>query len=210
MKLHVGVGSFRGSVSRFAFDLLELPVSPTLPRPKTLAEYRRERPDLEITLRLHPDVLTRSGPEHPDVARALAAAQAASSRFIIAPSGPTFSPTAGNRARLAALAGTIRAGGAELGWEPRGLFAAEEAQAWAEEAGAFVVTDLTRESGMGGPLIYTRLLPLGLGARVGLSSLETLVERLEGCEEAFVVVGGEGAKGARQRLRERFGLETGA
>jgi hypothetical protein len=49
-------------------------------------------------------------------------------------------------------------------------------------------------------VLYSRLLALGRGARVGLSLADTVVERLRGYDEAFVVVEGQGAKEIQQAL----------
>lgn len=206
MNVLVGSTSFRGNIRRFGFDLLELPVSPTLPRPRTLRDYRAERPDLAISLRVAPDVAL-AGLTHPDVERTRSAALAAGARVIVVPTPPRFSPAPSHRARLAEFARAFGETGALVAWEPRGVWAKAEAHALAAEHGLLLVGDLTREEAAPGPVVYTRLLPLGFGARVSQSAVDRIAERVEGAETAYVVIQGDGAKIARQRLRALLGLD---
>ncbi len=206
MNVLVGSTSFRGNIRRFGFDLLELPVSPTLPRPRTLRDYREERPELAVSLRLGPDVAL-AGTSHPDVERTRNAAVACGARVIVVSTPPRFSPAPSHRARLAEFARVFGETGALVAWEPRGVWARGEAQALAVDHGLLLVGDLTREEAAPGPVIYTRLLPLGFGARVSQSAVERIAERVQGAETAYVVIQGDGAKMARQRLRAALGLD---
>lgn len=206
MKIYVGSSSFRGSVQRFGFDLLELGVGPTLPRPKVLTKYREERADLVYSLRLGPEVAL-AGPHHPDVTRAAEAVEALGARFVVISTSPRFAPSPSRKGPLLALREVLAATGATVCWEPRGVWNPGETVRWATEAGLLLVRDLSQESAPPGELVYTRLLPLGLGARVTSHALEVLVERLESVNEAYVVIQGEGAKAARTQLLSWFGEE---
>ena len=193
MKVFVGLSSFRGNIRRFGFDVLELAVSPTLAKPKTLAEYRAARPDVAFAFRLDPSVV--GTPTHPDRARVVLAAKATEASVIVIPTSPGFSPTERNRALLSGLIDELRGSVKHIAWEPRGIFHRAEAERWATELGVVLVRDLAQEGRAAGPVVYTRLLPLGFGARVTQSALEHVAERLEGADEAYVIIQGEGARG---------------
>lgn len=205
MRLFVGLTAHKGSIKRYPFELLELPVSDSLPKPKTLRAMKEGRPEVTLTLRLHPDVVMR-GAQHPDVDRAKVAASCVQAPVVVIPSGPRFTPTASNFELLSGLATTLREGGGLVAWEPRGVFSARQAESWAERAGVLLVRDGARESVAPGPVAYCRLLPLGSGARISQHVSEVLAEQLGEFETAYVVVGGDGAKALRSRLREGLGL----
>lgn len=94
MDLYVGASSERGSIKKFDLDLLEMPVTDSMPKSKTLREMRTTRPDLKFSLRLHPDV-AQLGAKHADVARARDAAEALGASVVVVPTGPRFTPTNG-------------------------------------------------------------------------------------------------------------------
>lgn len=206
MKLYVGQSSDRGSIKKFSMDLLEMSISPALPKVRTLREMREQKPTLTFSLRLHPDV-GQTGVSHPDIERAKAAAEALEAKVVVVTTGPRFTPTTHNRERLGAMIEALRAPGRYVAWEPRGVWSPQESDEIAERMDVLVVRDLSREPVPNQKVLYTRLLPFGLGARVTQSSLERLAEQLEGAEEAFVVVQAQGAKLARSVLREWFELE---
>ncbi len=194
-------------MQRFGFDLLELGVSATLPRPKVLAKYRQERPDLILSLRLHPEV-AQVGPAHPDVARTQEAVRASGAQFVVIPTGPRFSPSIKRKKPLRALADALRIGETQVCWEPRGVWSSEEAVRWSHATDTLLVRDLTQEEAPPGPVVYTRLLPLGVAAKVTQHALETLADRLQDAEQAYVVIQGDGAKRARRELRSWFEEES--
>lgn len=206
MELFVGVHSDRGSIKKFAFDLLEMPVTGSLPKSRILREMRLARPTLKFSLRLHPDV-AQEGANHADIDRAIQAAESLEADVVVISTGPRFTPTKRYQAMLGEMADKLRADGRHIAWEPRGVFGPEEAEGIAAERGVLLVRDLTRESAPTGAVVYTRLLPFGFGARVSQNSLEQLAAHLENVETAFVVVQSEGAKRTRASLREWFELE---
>lgn len=206
MHLYVGLSAQRGSLGRFAFDLLELPISSALPKPKTLRQMREQHPATKFSIRLDP-AATNAPLEPSEVARITAARQALGAQVIVIPTGSRFAPTVGNRQTLAALADQLRGEECLLGWEPRGLWTAEEQAALCEELGLLSVGDLTRVPAPPGPVVYTRLLALGLSARISQHAQETLCANLEGKQTAYVVVQQEGARATRAALRQWFELE---
>jgi hypothetical protein len=206
MKLYVGQSSDRGSIKRYGLDLLEMSVSDSMPKPKTLREMRGLKPNLKFALRLHPDV-AQIGAAHPDMARATAAAEALEAEVIVVTSGPRFTPTERNQKTLSEMSTALRSEGRHVAWEPRGVWAAKEAEQIAQAHQMLLVRDLSREAAPAGATVYTRLLPFGLGARVSQNSLERLAGQLESSEVAYVVVQAQGAKMTRATLREWFELE---
>lgn len=206
MQLYVGVNSDRGSIKKFAFDLLEMPVTDSLPKARTLREMRESRPSLKFSLRLHPDV-AQEGVGHSDIERTAAAADALNAQVVVVPTGPRFTPTTHHRKMLGEVTEALRGEGRLIAWEPRGVWAPEEAQGIADGFDLLLVRDLTREEPPNGSAVYTRLLPFGFGARVSQNSLERLAGAIEEKETAFVVVQSEGAKRTRGALREWFALE---
>lgn len=205
MQLFVGLGAHRGGIKRYPFDILELPVSPSLPKPKTLKEMKVDRSDLTFSLRLHPDVI-HGGCAHPDIERACIARDILGVPVVVIPTGPRFTPTENNRTQLRALVEKLRSDTCRVAWEPRGVFAPREVERWATEIGALLVRDLTREAAYHEGIVYTRLLGLGFGARVSQDATEILASQIESAELAYVIVGGDGAKMTRTRLRELLDL----
>lgn len=206
MQLFVGQSSGRGSIKRYSLDFLEMPVSSSMPKPRTLREMREARPNLRFALRLHPDVALASA-AHEDVARAAAAAEALKADVVVVATGPRFTPTTSNRRNLTELSAALTREGTSVAWEPRGVWVPKEAENWAEEAKMILVRDLTREFAPPGPVIYTRILPFGMGARMSQSGREHLAEQLENAEAAYVVAPAEGAKTTRTELRDWLELE---
>jgi uncharacterized protein YecE (DUF72 family) len=206
MDLYVGASSERGSIKKFDLDVLEMPVTDSMPKSRTLREMRATRPDLKFSLRLHPDV-AQAGAMHADLARARDAAEALGASVIVVPTGPRFTPTKRYEQQLGDIADKVRIDGIHVAWEPRGVWTPEESEALATAHQMLLVRDLTRLAAPKGPVVYTRLLPLGMGARLGQTSLEQLAAHLQDAKTAFVIVQAEGAKRARTALREWFDLE---
>ena len=206
MQLFVGLSSHQGSIKRYAFDILELLVSASFPKNRTLRQMRDERPELKFSLRLHPEVAL-AGPTHPDVARTAEAREALGASAIVLSTPPKFSPTERNRAALREFAQVLGSPTCSLAWEPKGVWNAEEIDALCSEHAMIPVRDLTREDTPAGPTVYTRLLALGSGARVSQHATEMLAARLEGRETAYVIIEVRGARATRTALRTAFELE---
>jgi uncharacterized protein YecE (DUF72 family) len=109
-------------------------------------------------------------------------------------------PTRRTRESLAALVARLKEGGMRVAWEPRGVWDEAAAGDTADAIGAALVQDIAREEPRPGRVLYSRLLALGKGARVGLSLADVVAERLSRYEEAFVVVEGQGAREIQQAL----------
>lgn len=107
---------------------------------------------------------------------------------------------------MQALRDRLRDAGLErIAWEPRGVWQDEETQAWADELGLYRVVDAARTDPPRQPLVYTRLRALGLEARVRVSSLERVVERLGAARQAWIIMEGRGARSGAKWLRQALG-----
>lgn len=208
MKLFVGAAQVRGRIERYPFRLAELPFAPSLPKAKVLRVLRAARADVAFSVRTPPAFVT--GATAPELERLKKALVTLAADFAVITTGPQLGPTRQNRARLEALAEELRASTRRIAWEPRGIFEPAEAEDWAAGMGACLVRDLSREAPPPGPVVYTRLRALGGSGRITQHAFETLIEGLGGCEEAFIVVEGDGAKRVQRDLLEAFGEEGSA
>jgi len=199
MILAVGTTTLRGSIEKFGLGLLEVQVSPSMPRSTILARYRESRPEVQLSLRLNAD---GSQPllAHPDLKRAIDAARACSALAIVVSTGPRFAPTEARRRDLADSVALMRDAARFVAWEPRGVWQPAEAAKWADSAGVLLVRDLTQEDPPVGAVCYTRVRQLGMMSRITQGAVERLAECLSDREEAYVVVEGDGARTLQSRL----------
>lgn len=118
-------------------------------------------------------------------------------------------PTRRTREQLAALFGQLSADGMRVAWEPRGVWDEAAAAETARHMGAHLVQDIAREAPLATGTLYSRLLALGRSARVGLSLADLVAERMQGFEEAFVVVEGQGAREIQKAAKLAVGQDDG-
>src|SRR5689334_2517613 len=85
-------------------------------------------------------------------------------------------PTRRSREGLASLVARLKEGGMRVAWEPRGVWDEVAAGETADAIGAALVQDVAREVPRPGPVLYSRLLALGRGGRVGLSLADVVAE----------------------------------
>jgi len=199
MILAVGTTTLLGSIEKYPLDLLEVQVTPLMPRASVLSRYRAARPELALCLRLQADGSTALA-SSPDLARAKEAASPLAPLAIVLSTGPRFAPTEARRRDLALAVGSLAKVARFVAWEPRGVWQASEAEAWAEEVGAILARDLTLEEAPRGAICYARVRQLGMQSRITQGVVERLAERLADKEEAYVVVEGDGARNLRGRL----------
>lgn len=109
-------------------------------------------------------------------------------------------PTRRAREGLAALTARLKDTGMRVAWEPRGVWDEVAAGETADAIGAVLVHDIARELPRPGRVLYSRLLAIGKGGRVGLSLADVVAQRVSGFEEAFIVVEGQGAREIQQAL----------
>ncbi|HEY3497403.1 MAG TPA: DUF72 domain-containing protein, partial [Polyangiaceae bacterium] len=204
-RVHVGQASLKGHIERYAktFDLLEVKSEPALPSVKSLKRLSQQAPEGFLFSLVLPKKLAELSetPAAATLAEVRAAASALGARFVLVRTPATFAPSTRSRSRLTALVEGLRSDTARVAWEPRGIWTDEEIALWAAELDILAVRDLAEQDPVPGPLVYTRLLALGRNARVGSGAIERVSERLEGVEEAFVIVEGQGAVQLAKRLR---------
>lgn len=206
LKVHVGKAALVGHIERYAqkFDFLEVRAEPSLvaKRLRRLREGAPEHFAFSVVAPRELCVLERSAPDRALVDAARSASEALSARFVLLRTPATVTPSQRTKTRLAALVDALRGVAKDVAWEPRGIWAPEESEAFASELGVTLVRDLAEQDPPATSVVYTRLLALGRNTRLGSGALERVAERLEDAEEAFVIVEGDGAVGVARRLRE--------
>lgn len=205
MRLHVGQAALQGGIRRYPFDFLELVAEANLPQTKILARWRAERPACVFSLRLPTDAVLPGFQRDATLERMFRARDTLGAAWGVVSTPATTTPTGRNRDLLTSLFDELRSKEWRLAWEPRGVWAPEEAEEWALALGVTLIRDLSREDPPPGPVVYTRLRALGFGAKVGPRAAERVAERLDGAEEAYVVIEGQGARQAATLLRESLG-----
>lgn len=121
-------------------------------------------------------------------------------------------PTRRTKEELSALFSRLSDRGQRVAWEPRGVWEQADAADTAAELGVHFVQDIARERPLAKGLLYSRLLALGRGTRIGLAVAEVVAERAQQFEAAFIIVEGQGAREiARATGRDHglFGEEEG-
>jgi uncharacterized protein YecE (DUF72 family) len=186
------------------FSLLELDCEPgSVPGKARLQSCAAVAPPGFIFSLILPSTLA-SLEEGPEAERIMKAAKGVArvlrAQWWVVRTPPEVRPTRRVREGLAALTARLKEDGMRVAWEPRGVWDETAAGETADTIGAVLVQDIAREAPRPAPVLYSRLLALGRGARVGLSLADTVVERLRGYDEAFVVVEGQGAKEIQQAL----------
>lgn len=213
--LFVGQASLQGDIAKYAqhFNLLELHTEPgRLPKPAGLRKWvDGAGVGFAFSLRVPAKVWNADNAESDaliNYVHTVAATLKPAACLLQTPA--TATPTARNKARIAELCERLRRPDTELAWEPRGIWQPEELEELAESLSVLLVRDLSRdEEEVSSPTVYTRLLALGDATHVRSGVAYDLAEKLAGCERAFVVMEGTGAKGAAKILRENVDDATG-
>lgn len=208
-RLHFGLPSLKGGLSGYAraFDLLELRCDPAPPSAKHLGRLRREAPAaFHFALVAGRALVELTGTVDPAlVATTRHAAETVGARWLLLRTPASAGPSARTRARLARLVEQLAGAAGGIAWEPRGAWTDEEVVEVASELELALVRDLAEQDPPPSPVVYTRLLALGRNSRLGSGAIERVAERLEGVEEAFIVIEGEGGAGVAKRLRQALG-----
>ncbi len=210
MKLFVGSSALIGAVERYAqrLDFLEvLAEDKTLPVPRTLRRWRETVPaTFQFSVVLPRDVAALTPGTEQNLERALETAKTLAASFVLVRTPPAVAPSERGRRRLSELFAKLKPAAARIAWEPRGVWTPEDADAFAQESGVFLVRDLAQDDAPESTVVYTRLLSIGQHSRLGQSAIERVAERLSDAEEAYVVVDGRGAPGVARRLRAELAL----
>lgn len=209
-RLHFGLPTLQGALAGYvkSFDLLELRCDPAPPTGKYLGRLRREAPpDFNFALVAGRPLadLASSTLDTVLVDATRRAAETLSARWLVVRTPASAGPTSRTRKRLAELVTALRGAATAIAWEPRGPWTDEEVVAVAGELGVSLVRDLAEQEPPPAPVLYTRLLALGRNSRLGSGAIERVTERLEGVEEAFIMIEGEGGAGVAKRIRASLG-----
>jgi uncharacterized protein YecE (DUF72 family) len=186
------------------FSLLELDCEPgNVPGKPRLQAFAAEAPaGFTFSLLVPSRVASlESGPEFDKAWKAASnVARVLKAQWWVVRTPAEVRPTRRSRESLASLVARLKEGGMRVAWEPRGVWDEVAAGETADAIGAAFVQDVAREVPRPGRVLYTRLLALGRGGRVGLSLADVVAERLSRYEEAFVAVEGQGAREIQQAL----------
>jgi hypothetical protein len=209
-RFHFGLPTLQGALAGYvkSFDLLELRCDPAPPTAKYLARLRREAPaDFQFSLVAGRALgeLSSSTNDAALVEATRRAAELLAARWLVVRTPASAGPSARTRAKLSRLVGELKGAARGIAWEPRGMWTDEEVVELANELDVSLVRDLAEQEPPPSAVVYTRLLALGRNSRLGSGAIERVTERLDGVEEAFIVIEGEGGAGVAKRLRASLG-----
>ena len=209
MLLRVGQSPSKLSIARYGkhLDLLEVRLDNGAPRRRTLETMKSEAPPNLAFAVLVPKQLCALETDATalEVAPALETARGLGARWLVVRTPPTARPGARTRARLTQLIELLKVAEIAIAWEPTGLLAEAEAEAFAESLGVTLARDPARDDLPEGAVAYGRISSLGTGGRVRGSAIERAAERLAPFEEAYVVIEGDNALRAAKDLRSLLG-----
>lgn len=214
MLLRVGRSSFQGDITRYAkhFNLVEVRAEPgTLPRTARLRQWREQvGEDFTFSVVLSAAVgLLEAGPElDSGLAYSLQVAEALGATWLLLQTPQRVTPSQRTERRLNALLPRLPLDRIRLAWEPHGVWQPDSEERVAQPLGLHLVRDARRADLPAGPIVYTRLRGLGLGARFGAAAAEGVAEHVLGRSEAFVVIEGTGSVQGAAALRRL--LEEGS
>jgi hypothetical protein len=209
-RLHFGLPTLQGALAGYvkSFDLLELRCDPAPPTGKYLGRLRREAPpDFNFALVVGRALgdLASSALDSALVDATRRAAETLSARWLVVRTPASAAPSSRTRRRLADLVAALRGAATAIAWEPRGPWTDEEVVALSAELEVALVRDLAEQDAPRAPVLDTRLLALGRNSRLGSGAIERVTERLDGVEEAFIMIEGEGGAGVAKRIRASVG-----
>src|SRR5690606_3736223 len=113
-----------------------------------------------------------------ELKRVQAIAELVRAQWFVVRTPASVRPTRRSREQLAALCERLRSSGQRVAWEPAGLWDDTAAAEAARELGVHLVRDVAREAPPAATTVYSRILALGRGARVGLGLAGLVAERL--------------------------------
>jgi uncharacterized protein YecE (DUF72 family) len=204
--LYVGTPELRGDISRYqeSFNLLELlAVRGRLPRAPTLRRWLTSvGPEFVFATRLPRQLFSRPEAEQREMlAYAGELNEILKARFSVLSTPAQVTPAPRNRALVSRILGELSSTGTRACWEPSGVWEDAEAETLAGDCGALLVRDVSRDPAPAGPTVYTRVLRLGRGSRVGAGTAAALLEATEAAEDVYVVIEGDGAKQVARLLQ---------
>lgn len=214
MNWFVGESKLAGDVKRYMrdFTLVEVPTEPGLiPGKARLEQWRQAAPEefvFSLVVPRRVASLETTAESQADLKRAWRAAETLRSGWWVVRSEAGVRPTTASRRSLGELFAALAEGGRRVAWEPGGLWEDAAAAEFARDSGAHLVQDVARVEPVPGRVLYSRFLARGRGARLGMGVAELVAERVEGFQEAYLVVEGTGARYLQAALAGASGQEA--
>jgi uncharacterized protein YecE (DUF72 family) len=213
--LHVGAVLDRAPGPKYvsALAFAELAFRQPLPKPKVLAQLKRQAPEgFAFALRApRESVVSKHGalrmtPEvEAGLAWLLAAADACAAKAVVIPTPADFTPGARSRELLREFIGRLpRPEGRHYVWLPGGLWEPHETEVIAAELGIVAGFDPLESRRPAGPVAYGTLRAMGHRTSFSPAAMADALETLLTAEtrEAFVSVDAERAFDVARRLRQ--------
>jgi uncharacterized protein YecE (DUF72 family) len=206
MKVFVGQSKVIGPISRYfgRFNFLEIGAEPgRCPRPGTLKQWREQAPKgFEFSVRLGQAVGAFASDSEKVLEFGLRAADALKAKWVLLQTPATLGPSTRNRERLKTLFERLLATGHLVAWEPRGIWDEDEVLPLISEVDVRWARDPSRYAMVEDPIAYARIPALGSASRVGLGIAERAGEGLQGFDEVYLVIEGDGAGRAAKIVRD--------
>ncbi len=187
----------------------ELGPRPPIPKYGTFARFRKAaNPALEVGLVaprntwLTPKGPMRAGPElDAGVEWLLRATDSIGANVIVVPTGAELTPGERDRNLTADFFERLRPSGKTLVFAPGGLWEPEQGVPFVEKIGAVYGFDPLEHDAPRGAIVYARIRPMGVRARLSEGHLMRAAERLlaADCEHIYVSIASE--HGPRDALR---------
>jgi uncharacterized protein DUF72 len=209
MPVHIGEARLVGDFTRYTkrFSFIELDTEPGhIPSKARLRACAAQAPDGFVFSLIVPTLVASLETNEQALEaykRAEATARLLGSKWWVVRTPAQVRPTRRSREQLAELFARLRDGGQRIAWEPRGVWEDSAAAETAGELSVHLVHDVAQQAPPPEATLYSRILALGRGSRVGLGLAVAVAERLRGFDEAFVVVEGRGAQELQQAVAAR-------
>jgi hypothetical protein len=201
-------GEFKRYVKRFSF--VEVDSEPgKIPAKARMQACAEAAPEGFVFSLIVPSSVARleaAASADADWKRAQTAARVLAAKWWVVRTPASVRPTSRARSQLSELFQRLQSTGQRVAWEPGGLWEDSAAAETAHELNVHLVQDIARQTPAPATTLYTRVLALGRGARVGLGLAEVVAERLQAFDEAFVVVEGRGAVELQKAVLTQQGL----
>jgi uncharacterized protein YecE (DUF72 family) len=203
-------GDFKRYIARFSF--VEIDSEPgQIPAKARLQAAAEAAPEGFVFSLIVPSSVARleaGANVDADWKRTQTAARVLGAKWWVVRTPASVRPTSRARSQLSELFQRLQSSGQRVAWEPGGLWEDSAAAETAHELGVHLVQDIAHQTPVPGSTLYTRVLALGRGARVGLGLAEVVAQRLQPFADAFVVVEGRGAAELQKAVAADEGLVT--
>ncbi len=193
---HIGCAGFTAPRERYQSRLhyVEYALRPPIPSPKVLAGWKKHRPEgFEHGLVASPTLwgdpswpLRDQAALRAELDRLANQVDALGARVLVLRTPMAVSPGSVALGRFTPVLERARKVADVVVWDPSGPWEPEAARAHASAFGVVVACDPLHDE-VQGPVVYARMRGLGFDHRYHVGRLEEIVEKLSGCDEAWVV-----------------------